>query len=193
MYHYSWHQSTNVSRQKYTCGFCSSIVSPDHGYQTANGVGHTARIYICPNCGCPTFFGADKKQVPAIRLGNEVKGITDEHVQSAYNEARDCSGCGAYSGSVLLCRKLLMNIAVNHGAKSGESFSYYIDYLEANGFVPPNGKAWVDVIRKKGNEATHEIPIMSSADAQQVLHFTEMLLRFIYEFPSMIPQETNVQ
>jgi hypothetical protein len=55
-------------------------------------------------------------------------------------------------------------------------------------YVPPNGKQWVDHIRKKGNEATHEIALMSEADAKELLVFLEMLLRFIYELPNMIPK-----
>jgi hypothetical protein len=53
--------------------------------------------------------------------------------------------------------------------------------------VPPEGKGWVDHIRKKGNEATHEISPMSKADANDLITFPEMLLKFVYEFPSRIP------
>jgi hypothetical protein len=35
----------------------------------------------------------------------------------------------------------------------------------AKGYVPPNGKAWVDVIRTKGNEANHQIQLMNAGDA----------------------------
>jgi hypothetical protein len=59
-----------------------------------------------------------------------------------------------------------------------------------NGYVPPNGKGWVDHIRKKGNEATHEILLMSKTDAEELITFVEMLLKFIYEFPSRIPPAT---
>jgi hypothetical protein len=93
---------------------------------------------------------------------------------------------GANTAVVLLARKLLMNIAVQHGAQPGKAFVDYIDYLSDNGFVPPNGRAWVDQIRKKGNEATHEIPQITEQDARQILTFTEMLLKFVYEFPSMV-------
>ena len=62
-----------------------------------------------------------------------------------------------------------------------------VEYLAANGFVPPNGRGWVDHIRKKGNEATHEIVFMTDKDAQELLAFSEMLLKFIYEFPSRVP------
>ena len=80
-----------------------------------------------------------------------------------------------------------MNIAVSLGAKPGEPFASYVEYLAAAGYVPPNGRGWVDHIRKKGNEATHEIVIMQQQDAQNLLLFSEMLLKFIYEFPKKVP------
>lgn len=43
----------------------------------------------------------------------------------------------------------------------------------------------------KGNEATHEIVVMSETDAKEILVFTEMLLKFVYEFPAIVPA-TNV-
>jgi uncharacterized GH25 family protein len=79
-----------------------------------------------------------------------------------------------------------MNLAVQHGAGEGKGFTEYIDFLDAKGYVPPNGKVWVDRIRTKGNEATHEIRLIDQKEAQQILKFTEMLLKFCYEFPSML-------
>lgn len=80
-----------------------------------------------------------------------------------------------------------MNVAVQQGAKENLKFIEYVNYIADQGYVPPNGKHWVDHIRKKGNEATHEIAVMGEADARELIVFIEMLLRFIYEFPSMIP------
>ena len=80
-----------------------------------------------------------------------------------------------------------MNIAVSQGAEENKSFYHYVEYLATNGYVPPNGRGWVDHIRLKGNEATHEIAIMSQQDADDLILFSEMLLKFIYEFPNRIP------
>jgi len=80
-----------------------------------------------------------------------------------------------------------MHIAIKQGAKEGETFIRYVEYLAQAGYVPPNGKPWVDHIRKKGNEANHEIILMSEADAQELISFLEMLLKFIYEFPARVP------
>jgi len=54
-----------------------------------------------------------------------------------------------------------------------------------------DGKGWVDHIRKKGNEANHEIVIMKKGDALDLITFIEMLLKFIYEFPSRIPPKPS--
>jgi hypothetical protein len=81
-----------------------------------------------------------------------------------------------------------MNIAVAQGAKSGESFLFYVDHLANAGYVPLNGKVWVDHIRRKGNEATHEIQLMTSVDADELISFSEMLLKFIFEFPAKVPK-----
>lgn len=83
-----------------------------------------------------------------------------------------------------------MNIAVAQGAKEGESFVAYVEHLANAGFVPPNGRGWVDHIRSKGNEANHEIKLMGQSDAEELISFAEMLLKFIYEFPSKIPPKT---
>lgn len=79
-----------------------------------------------------------------------------------------------------------MHIAVDQGADPGKNFIQYVEYLSAAGYVPPNGKEWVDEIRTRSNEANHEIVLMSESDAIQLLDFVEMLLKFIYEFPSRI-------
>jgi hypothetical protein len=80
-----------------------------------------------------------------------------------------------------------MHIAVEKKAEPGKSFLEYVEYLADKGYVPPDGKGWVDHIRTKGNEANHEIKIMSEADARDLIAFSEMLLKFVYEFPAKVP------
>lgn len=90
----------------------------------------------------------------------------------------------SYTAVVLVTRKLLMHIAVQQGAKQNLSFKKYVDWLEENGYTPPNSQDWVDHIRTTGNEANHEINLMSKVTAEELLVFCMMLLRFNYEFPS---------
>ena len=118
--------------------------------------------------------------------GNEVAHLPKD-IEALYLEARRSAGVGANTAAVLACRKLLMNIAVAQGAKAGESFVSYVEFLASAGYVPPNGRAWVDHIRSKGNEATHEIQVMAPEDASELIAFAEMLLKFVFEFPAKVP------
>lgn len=188
--HRGWKQLQGIENQTYICGYCSHRVSSDRGYKLgqhrdASGE-QVGGIYICPNCQGPTFFSEHSGHFPASSLGNSVSNVP-EGLNSLYEEARKCTGQSCYTAAVLLCRKMLMYIAVEQGAREGLRFIEYVNYLSDEGYTPPNGRHWVDHIRKKGNEATHEIAVMQENDAKELLAFTEMLLRFIYEFPSMVP------
>ena len=182
-----WSNETSLGSQEYTCGHCGKLVGSDKGFHSNDKLeGDLARIFICPHCARPTFFHKGK-QTPDVAPGKNVEHVPT-NVNSLYNEARRCISCSAYTSSVLSCRKLLMNIAVAQGAAEGLNFIEYIDYLAIKGYVPPNGKGWVDHIRKKGNEATHEISPMTHDDANELVSFAEMLLKFIYEFPAKVPK-----
>jgi Domain of unknown function (DUF4145) len=93
----------------------------------------------------------------------------------------------AYTTAVMAARKLLMNVAVSQGANPGDTFVNYINYFDANGYIPPNGRQWVDHIRTKGNEATHEINPMTRPEAEAVLTFVEMMLKLVFEYPAKVP------
>jgi len=175
------------SSMSYVCGYCDNKVGSHQGYGARHkNSGAYRYIYICANCAQPTYFTDGGKQTPSVRIGSDVAGITDNGVSALYNQARDCASIGAYTASTLLCRKILMNLAVQYGAEAGKSFIEYIDFLDNAGYVPPNGKAWVDRNRTKGNEATHEIRLIEENESSQILKFTEIFLKFSYEFLSMI-------
>lgn len=187
----SWKNPQNLRALSYECGFCSNQVSSEkglHSYDPNNGYVNSF-IYLCPSCDGPTFIAPNKEQFPSPIFGKEVSNVPDDLAQ-LYNEARRCTGHNCFTSSVLTCRKILMNIAVEQGANAGLRFIEYVNFLGDKGYIPPNGRHWVDHIRKKGNEATHEIELMDSTDAQELIIFVEMLLRFIYEFPNMVPSDT---
>lgn len=177
-----WGQAITIESRQYRCGYCGYSVASAQGYYSDP----SNVIYICPHCGKPTYFTYGE-QVPGVAPGNDIDHLPED-VAALYDEARRCVSVSSHTAAVLACRKLLMNIGVAQGAKEGEDFLYYVDHLASTGYVPPNGKAWVDHIRKKGNEATHEIVPMSRGDAEELISFVEMLLKFIYEFPSKVPK-----
>ena len=127
-------------------------------------------------------------QLPGVSPGQEVANIPND-VAQLYAEARVSIAANAYTAAVLACRKLLMNVAVSQGAAEGLSFVAYVEHLASSGYIPPNGRVWVDHIRKKGNEATHEIRLMDRAAAEELVTFAEMLLKFVYEFPARVPTQ----
>lgn len=182
-----------IRPRTYTCGYCGNWLSSDTGYYAnetdENGAPirqSPALVYICHHCDSPTYFSEDGQQTPGSAFGGAVAYIPSEDVEALYEEARNCMKVNAYTAAILCCRKLLMNIAVAKGAKPGRRFADYVNYLANQGFLPPDGREWVDLIRTKGNEATHEIAIMSREDAEELITFSEMLLRFIYEYPAKI-------
>jgi Domain of unknown function (DUF4145) len=178
-----WKNLVDLGPRRFTCGFCSLVVASAKGYHT-DSLAKTS-CYICPNCDLPTLF-TPKGQTPGVAPGNAIDHLPKD-VEALYDEARNSVAAKAPTAAVLACRKLLMNIAVSLGATTGESFLSYVNYLADKGYVPPNGRGWVDHIRKKSNEANHEILLMSVEDATELITFSEMLLKFIFEFPNRVP------
>lgn len=181
----SWSGVQALNARSFTCGFCGKLVASAQGF--ASKKTPQTRIYVCPNCEKPTFFPEEGVQVPGIAPGAEVQHLPQD-VAGLYSEARNAVAIGSYTAAVLSCRKLLMHIAVAQNAPQGKSFLEYVEHLADSGYVPPNGRGWVDHIRTKGNEANHEIRLMAKEDAEELISFAEMLLKFIYEFPERIPK-----
>jgi Domain of unknown function (DUF4145) len=177
-----WQNPSNFQSREYTCGYCGKVVASASGFFSD----FQSFVYICPHCKKPSYF-EDDKQVPGVAPGVEV-GHLPSDIKALYREARNCVSVGSNTAAVLTCRKLLMNIAVGQKADENKPFIYYVQYLADHGYVPPNGKGWVDHIRNKGNEANHEIRLMNQPDAEELISFCEMLLKFIYEFPNRVPK-----
>ena len=183
----AWQQIQSIGTKQFRCGYCGFNVANDKGYYYSSR-SHTTqkKVYVCPNCNSATFFDEGGKQFPGVSPGNEVTHLPHD-LAELYREARNCCSVSAFTASVLASRKMLMNIAVAKDAPEGLRFIQYVEYLAESGYIPPNGRAWVDHIRRKGNEATHEISLMNQSDAEELIAFVEMLLKFVYEFPSRVP------
>jgi hypothetical protein len=181
----SWQHVVGVAGRSYTCGYCGQSVGPSVGYFRD---GSTDFILICPTCAGPTVF-FDDNQHPGVPSGASVQGLPDD-VSSLYGQARRCIAASAYTGAVLICRKILMHVAVTVGADPGKNFVDYVQYLLDERHVPANAKGWVDHIRTEGNEENHEIDIATRAEAEQLIAFTEMLLKLMYEMPTRVPGAT---
>lgn len=189
-----WKHIQTIVSKSFTCGYCDAYVSSNKGlslHQHSDSSGpQIGGVYVCPNCNGMSFITPYDQQFPGHNLGNSVNHLPNE-LNCIYEEARKCSSNNCFNATVMLCRKILMNVAVGQGALENLSYLEYVNYLADKGFIPPNGKHWVDHIRKKGNQANHEINLMEEKDARELLIFVEMLLKFVHEFPNMVNPEDS--
>ena len=183
-----------MPEKQYTCAYCGSLTASTQGWFFTVSSGQpdwSTLIRLCSYCKNPTYFRGENC-LPGTPFGKPVMHVPPD-VEAMYEEARACTGANAHTAAVLICRKLLMHIAVAEGAKPGLSFRDYVDYLAANNYLPPRGRDWVDHVRNKGNEANHEIVKMKKEDAQTLIGFLQMLLTFLYEFPSQVAPKPAAQ
>jgi hypothetical protein len=131
-----WDGPSSISSRYYTCGHCGASIASEKGWRGQYiGLAPQASIYICHLCFCPTFFDIDQKQTPGPLFGNLVEDIPEKQVRDLYDEARRTTATGSYTAAVLCCRKLLMHIAVSKGAKPGDTFISYVEYLASHNYV----------------------------------------------------------
>lgn len=136
-----WSNSATIKRRTYTCGHCGKGVGTDTGYSVTQG--GIALIWICPFCTLPTLFESTKgveRQIPGVAPGNEVEHLPAD-VAVLYTEARNCVSVNAFTAAVMAARKVLMNIAVEQGAKENQGVAWYVQWLDDNGYVPPGGQS----------------------------------------------------
>jgi hypothetical protein len=111
----NWYQLQTLPTKSYICGFCSDKVSSEKGYKAGkhpDGSGsQIGAIHICPNCKGPTFFTPFNGQIPSPSIGRCVSHVPEE-LNKLYEEARRCTTNNCQTAAVLVCRKILMNIAV---------------------------------------------------------------------------------
>jgi len=188
-------------RITYICYFCCEKVSgvvPITYKLTPQDQGTPSDQYIrwllCPSCSHGSVLDRDNKIYPTAIIGEEVNGLKGVIAQ-VYDEAKKCISIQAYTACELLCRKLLMHVAVDKGAEEGKSFESYITFLQDSGYITPPMKKWVDLIRTHGNESTHTIEPASEERARNTITFTAMLLKLVYETEHFAlkyaPQENN--
>jgi len=189
---YCWESSLRSKEvpRKFTCGHCGKFAPAQQHYQAIPRDASTMSpryIFICPNCDQPTYFESEYgPQHPGEPFGNDIPRLPPQ-VDLLYREARKCMTIQAYTATTLICRKILMHVAVNLGAPPNKTFTEYLDHLNNHGYLTPKNKNWVDHIRKKGNDANHTIDPIFQHEAETLITFLEMLLRLTYEFPGKMP------
>jgi len=174
----------------YMCAHCSNRVTGLVVARSRNDKQQMSLWLRCPDCQEPSVWIEHLDAIiPGPRFGPSVEGLPS-NVEDAYEEARQCMAAQAFTAAELLCRKILMHIAVEKGAAAGEKFAAYLTYLEQTGYITPPMKPWVDLIRKHGNLATHELPPSDRQRAESTVMFTAELLRLVYEMEYLAQRYT---
>jgi hypothetical protein len=193
---HAWGNSPPLLQESFECPHCGTVGTPLVIATSSQVLDATrplalapTRIYACPKCTYPTIYIlSEERYLPAQRYGKPINNLPKD-IAALYDEASSATAAGAYTACAMVARKILMNLAVLEGAKENLSFAAYVTYLAENGFVPPKGRGWVDRIRSIGNEANHEIQLIDSSVAKDLMYLVEMLLRFNFEMidPAPLP------
>lgn len=179
--------STSDSWSPFVCGHCGTQVSGVVVAYISNGAGGAIRWLQCPTCLDGSVLSADGSVHPGVMFGPEIDGLPPE-VREAYGEARRCLAANAFTAAEGMCRKILMHVAVDKGAKEGKTFASYIDALATGGYITPPMRDWVTLIKNHGNEAHHLLEPPSQRRAEGTLLFTAQLLRSVYEMGHIASQ-----
>lgn len=140
---------------------------------------------------CPACFDGSVRTMtgsvwPVGPAGGSVANLPAD-VAKAWQEARTTHAVAAYTASEIMCRKILMHLAVDvANAKSGDTFKGYIDALDKAGHISAALKPAVEKVKDRGNAANHELPPSTEADSLVTLRITEHMLRGIYEIPALV-------
>lgn len=193
-----WKSESTIESRDYVCGYCGNGIASDSGWWRWHKKPDAATstlagsIYICHLCDNPTFFDGQGHQTPGPLICDDLKKLPKESgIVQLYDEARRSFAANSPTAAVLCCRTLLMHIAEDKGLKEPKNFKQCVDYLFDEGYLGKPAKPWVDHIRDTGNDATHEIVIMSPDDARRLIKFSELVLKSIYEFPASLPEAKN--
>lgn len=189
-----WQNVSPLPEEAYTCGHCGDRVSSRAGYYARarkDGSGDiVATIRICPDCQGPTIFTSEGSRLPLATPGRRIENVPGS-LAKLYEEARASAANGTHAAAVLVCRKILMNVAVGQGMTPGGSFGDCVRYLAANGLLRASSKPLVDRLVERCDRASHEIVAMSEEDSAAALAITEATLLLLYEFPSATHLKTS--
>lgn len=141
---------------------------------------HTVMWLQCPLCQDGSVSSAAGVLYPSAPAGGPVPHLPAD-VESAWREVRTAHAVAAYTAAEMMCRKILMHVAVDVGvSEPGKGFTQYVSDLDAAGYVTTGLRPVVAQIRDRGCIANHELPASTETDSETTIRITEHLLRGVY-------------
>jgi hypothetical protein len=144
----------------------------------------------CMSCNSPAVNDAGTVYPTSTPLSDPL-GLPNGEAR-VWREIRSSLGVGAYTGAVMLCRKLLFHIATTHGLEEKKSngfapsFAEALNYLEGQELITSRMRPWVNRIKDVGNGVNHELEPVTPQQAMDVATFTEQLLRLAFEMDAIM-------
>lgn len=168
------------------CAGCNNhvgaeVVSARHAPSPYHG-GRVVKVLwlVCPTCDDGSVMTIDGGVFPAAPAASPVRNLPED-VERAWREARTSHAVTAYTASEMMCRKILMYVAVDVAdAPPNETFAFYVKQLDVDGHITKRMRPRVDHVRERGNEASHEITPSSEADSEETLGLVQHLLEGLY-------------
>lgn len=111
----------------------------------------------------------------------EMNSAIPETLRLEVGEARKCFKNAAYTATVVMVRRTLEGICVEHGMK-GPLFKALAE-MEKTGLIEGRLLEWAQALRTLGNEGAHFTGHqVSREDAEDSLAFAEAILNYMYVF-----------
>lgn len=185
-----------------TCGHCGRAVGAEIVYDSVMWGNVKESTYVpqpgaglwllCPHCGEGSVRARNSGIIyPAPRPGRTLEHPPAEVVQ-AWEEARSAYSVGAYAAAEIMCRKILMNAAVDKGlATAGQPFISYMNSLQAAGYITTGLEKVIDQVRDRGNVANNDLPTSSEQESHVTLMLTQHLMEALYELPGIAAARTE--
>src|SRR5262249_13826583 len=141
---------------------------------------------LCPYCG----EGSVRARNSGIIYPAQRPGLTLNHLPAAvvraWEEARAAFSVGAYAAAELMCRKILMYVAVGKRlAKAGQPFVSCMNALQAAGYITTGLEEVAEQMRDRGNVANHDLRASSEQESHVTLMITQHLMEALYELPGI--------
>ena len=118
-----WQNVSTIKSKEFICWNCGNRVASHIGYTTSAYTGAKSLIYVCHHCNAPHIQDEREHCFPGVLPGKQIQKLPKQ-VSEIYDEARNCIAAGANTAAVMILRKILMNLAVEEGAKEGDSFAH---------------------------------------------------------------------
>lgn len=182
----TYDRSSDIAYTLTRCPSCGGEQMAVVGFQSG---GHTCWMR-CLNCHFGMVRNGQRVSPPVLPL-TAPQGVKGRELE-VWEEARQCLSVGAFTAAVMLCRKLLLHVAVSHGLPPSDdtgrspNFDLAVKHLLSEGVITNRMHPWVDRIREIGNGANHELGAITSTQAEDVGKFTEQLLRLAYEMDVLV-------